>query len=150
MGNKFNEIGFWTAIDDEESARDAIRMAGLPLFLMGLGAGFIALGILLLEPVPLFAAIVTIAIAALFILLALQLRARRVGWFPLAMLLYAAALGLNLVDSVMAWRQSDPLDDMARTLILIRWIIPILCLFLMLNGVRGWLWLRAHRVRPSA
>ncbi len=49
--------------------------------------------------------------------------------------------------SIAAWNAAGRNGIAVGTELLVGWIIPLLCLTLMLGGLRGWLWLRANGIR---
>jgi hypothetical protein len=125
--------GYWPRIADRDSALAAVKMAGLPVFLIG------ASGIL----------------TVLFSVLAvLQIRPTPESIFTLA---FTAATGVLLVALGLAIRRGRPslivsaavitFANAAATFWLAPWwasVFQILMVLLMLSGLRGWWWLRQN------
>lgn len=146
MGAK--RSSYWAVVDDEPSARNAVRMAGLPVLLMGGVEAVAALTAAMETPADGNAALGSAAGAILLIALAFRLRGGHAGWVPLVVLIFMIMLALRLWVSIAAWNAAGQ-NGIAGAGLLIGWIIPLICLALMLGGLRGWLWLRAHRVPRS-
>lgn len=145
-GPKF--FGYWMPVADEAGARDAVRMSGLPVLLMGANAALLAL-VASAQPVPDPVVIASSAtIAALLILLAFRIRAGHAAWIPFALMLFAAFSGANLLFSYIGWRVAGK-TPAASAQLLLGWVVPALCLILVAGGFRGWLWMRANKARLS-
>jgi hypothetical protein len=125
--------GYWPRIKDRDSVIDAVKMAGLPVFLLG------ATGVL---TVLLSVADVLQANPTIEQVLALAL---------------AAATGVLLVALGLAIRRGRPslvvlaavitFTNAAATLWLAPWwasVFQVLMVLLMLSGLRGWWWLRKN------
>ncbi|NBR91159.1 MAG: hypothetical protein EBS68_14855 [Rhodobacteraceae bacterium] len=127
---------------------DAIRMSGLPVLLMGVNAALFAL-ISLVRPFPDLTVILSaVAIAGLLVSMAFRIRAGRAGWLPIASALFIPFLGVSLFASYGAWQMAGR-NSLANAQILLGWIIPVICLILIICGLRGWLWMRANSERLS-
>ena len=141
-------FGYWIPVIDEASARDAIRMSGLPILLMGANAALLAL-VTSVQPFPDTVMIASaVAIAFSLILLAFRIRAGHAAWIPFALILFAAFLGVNLFSSYIGWQVAGQNTTVSGQ-ILLGWIVPTICLILMVGGFRGWLWMRASKARLS-
>ncbi|MGL4321346.1 MAG: hypothetical protein ACRCS3_10840 [Paracoccaceae bacterium] len=127
------DFGPWARVTDVQGAELAVRMAGLPVFLIGLMsvlfAGFtllsvMASGLTITRPLPIALPLVA-GIAQ--IALGLGLRAGKAALVPLATLLTLANTALTVaIGSV--------------------WVLPLLAIMLLvaISGLRGWWWLRKH------
>ena len=116
----------WSSIQDRASASYVARMAGLPTFLSGLLGG-VSSGLLLFSD-PSLAEYWGVLLMSLFLLWAsLRIRRGRFGLLPVVAALVVLDLSLRLLDPI-SYRIAVPL---------------ILALFV-LNGLRGWWWLRRH------
>lgn len=125
--------GYWPRITDRGNAMAAVRMAGLPVFLVGpqmvLFAGVtmltvMASGLTITRPLPVMLPLLAgLTLAAL----GLALRAGRAGLVPLAALLTLVNTALSVA--------LQPL-----------WVLPVQAMMALLaiSGLRGWWWLRKH------
>lgn len=140
---EFRFFGYWSPVRDEASARQAVRMAGLPVLVMGWNAALLAL-VAAVQPAPDVTLLASsAAVACLLILLAFRIRAGHAAWVPVAMILFLAFLAATAGLSVIGGYLAD--GSGASTLqTLAGWIIPVLCLVLAVGGWRGWRWLRQH------
>lgn len=137
-------FGYWIAVHDEASAGEAVRMSGLPVLLMGANGALLAL-VAAVQPEADMARITGLgAVAALLVLLAFRIRAGHAGWVPVAVALFLGFLGFSAWWSYRIWRLFGTLQ-LTQGQILLQWIVPLICLVLAIGGLRGWLWLRAHR-----
>lgn len=141
---KKRRFGYWTAIDDSESASEAVRMSGLPILIMGGAEGLHAL----IQSVPEYgdprAMWVAIASATVLIVVAFRLRGGHAAWVPLVVLMFAMAAVTRLTQLVGGGAAASIPSQQ-----LTGWIIPVLCALLMIGGLRGWLWMHAHGARRS-
>ena len=80
-------------------------------------------------------------------IVAFRLRGGHAGWVPLVVLGFVILLALRIAASIAAWNAAGRNGIAVGTELLVGWIIPLLCLTLMLGGLRGWLWLRANGIR---
>ena len=123
-----NRWGFWIEVKDRASAENAVRMAGLPVLLIG--ASFFMPALLLLTT-PNAVGVPTRAIALgasgiVIIVIAFLIRGGRAALVPVAtaiavpVLLFEISLRPTLFTAV-----------------------PFMALLLSISGLRGWLWL--HR-----
>jgi hypothetical protein len=139
------QFGYWTPVQDETSARYAVRMSGLPVLVMAVNPSLAALTIAVQpEPnLPLIAALSLLA--ALLMLLAFRIRSGCAGWLPLVMLLFVLFLGAKALSftAVLGVADIDPLNG---TMLVMGWIIPLICTVLVFGGVRGWRWMVANGV----
>ncbi|MDO5641810.1 MAG: hypothetical protein Q4G26_05400 [Paracoccus sp. (in: a-proteobacteria)] len=141
-------FGYWPAIRDADSAIGATRMAGLPVLMMGANAALLALIAAMqpdLDPVLISG---LAGVGFLLALLAFRIRAGHAGWLPVVALLFLGFLGANLSLSYMEWQLAGQSQASGAGIVL-RWIVPVICLILVIGGLRGWLWLRAHQIRRS-
>ena len=145
MGAK--RSSYWAAVEDEPSARNAVRMAGLPVLLVGGAEALTALIAAIDTPPDSNTAISSAVVAVLLIIVAFRLRGGHAGWVPLVVLGFVILLALRVPASIAAWNAAGRNGIAVGTELLVGWIIPLLCLTLMLGGLRGWLWLRANGIR---
>jgi hypothetical protein len=128
-------FGYWITIDDDASARFAVRMAGLPVLLIAantlLAALILAVTLATLEAAigPCTQITLGLLVAAGLALgvIAFALRAGRTALVPLATAISAAAFVVQAMVSPL-WLL----------------IVPGLALLVSLSGLRGWSWLRRH------
>jgi hypothetical protein len=127
------DVGPWARVVDTKGAQQAVRMAGLPVFLIGLMtmlfAGIalltvMASGLTIIRPLP-FALPLLAGLA--LVALGLALRAGRAGLVPLAALPTLANAALSAV-------------------LLPLWALPVqvMVALVALSGLRGWWWLRKN------
>ncbi len=142
-------FGYWIVVDDEESAKAAVQMSGLPVLLLGANSALFAL-IALVQPNPNHTYIVSSAVfACLMILMAFRIRSGHARWVTIAFFLYIAFFGVNLFFFFVWWRVVGQSAVSAIQLVL-GWIVPLICLALVFGGLRGWRWLRANGAKTSA
>jgi len=124
-------------IRDEASARYAVKLSGLPVFLLGLTYGiiglFIVTGLMRVnnetpEHVK-WLMWVYFPVGLLLIWCGLQIRKKSSGLVPLAALVYIVWTLVTLGYSI-HW---------------IQWVVPIPWIILSIGGVRGWWWLKKNR-----
>jgi hypothetical protein len=123
--------GYWPRIADRESALAAVRMAGLPVFLMGLSAVsavlLSVLAVLQIQPTTAFLLSLIFAAATGVVLMALGLAIRK-GRTSLVLLAAFITFANAMATAWIApWWAS---------------IIQVLMVLLALSGLRGWWWLR--------
>lgn len=141
-------LGYWISVTDEDSARDAVRMSGLPILVMGANAALLAL-LIAVRPLPDTGMIASAAvIATLLILLAFRIRAGHAAWIPFVLILFVAFLAASQFSAYIGWRLAGETPT-ASAHILLSWIVPAICTILMINGFQGWLWMRANGKKRS-
>lgn len=137
-------FGYWTAVHDAPSASQAVRMAGLPVLIMGANAALLSLIGMVQQPPKVPIVIAFGLIGLLLIVIAFRIRSGHAGWVPLALILFAAFLGLRALGAWGLWSLAGQNRAMG-VQIVFSWIIPIICLIFALSGLNGWRWLRANR-----
>ncbi|MEX3016088.1 hypothetical protein [Gymnodinialimonas hymeniacidonis] len=144
--SKTRFLGYWIVSHDEDSALEAVRMAGLPLLLMGFN--LLGLAILFLSLVPTFgpAILGLLGTAIACIIIAFRLREGHAAWVPIVALLFGAYI---IVNVAFTWLGATIAAAPSGALIATQWIIPLICLILVSAGIRGWLWLRSNGVKRS-
>lgn len=128
-----NKWGWWIKIEDEASARHAIRMAGLPIFFLGIIFSCVSLVTLIqsgLDPymreLLQWQNIALLPLGLTLIALGLLVRRRADGT-----VLLAAPIGIvAMIMSIFVSRHPA------------EWVVPLLILIVSLGGLRGWWWLR--------
>ncbi|MDT0683453.1 hypothetical protein RM543_12220 [Roseicyclus sp. F158] len=146
--SKSKLFGYWISLEDRASARNAVRMSGLPVLLMGANAALLAL-VSSVRPFPDMAVVSSAAaIAALLVLMAFRIRAGHAAWIPFASMLFIAFLGVSLFSSYIGWQVAGG-NPTTGAQILLGWIIPAICLILMVSGLRGWFWMRQNTEKLS-
>lgn len=146
--SKTQLFGYWLPVRDDASARDAARMAGLPVLVVGANAALFAL-MEAVQPAP-YAPFLALAAATacILILIAFRIRAGHAAWIPFALILFLVFLTANSLLTYLEWELVGR-TQAATGLAMLSWIIPVICLILILGGLRGWRWLRAHNSKMS-
>ncbi|RBW42235.1 hypothetical protein DS901_16140 [Loktanella sp. D2R18] len=125
---------------DEESAAYAVKMSGLPLFLVGLNT-FALLFVIDQH----WAQVIAVVFAVLFVSLAFRIRAACTAWAPIAAFLSVTFFLLQvmwrfLTAILLGFHWQVMLAEAARL------IVPTLAVILAMGGLRGWKWLRRNGV----
>ncbi len=133
-------FGFWMPVIDEESAAYAVKMSGLPLFLVGLNT-FALVAVIDQH----WAQVIAAVFAVLFVSLAFRIRAACTAWAPIAAFLSVTFFLLQvmwrfLTVIVLGFHWQVMLAEAARL------IVPTLAVILAMGGLRGWKWLRRNGV----
>ncbi len=141
-------FGFWIVMRDEISAKEAVKMSGLPVLVMG--GNLMVMGSIALaqsaQNMTFSAAVGVLAI--LLILMSFRIRAGHSGWLALVLILFGVFLGGTAYISAIAWTTAT--QPFGITLQLIAsWIVQLFCIALVGAGLRGWHWLRKHEGRIS-
>ena len=103
MASNTKLFGYWISSVDEEGAREAIKMAGLPVLVMGGNAALTALISLSQQTPDLTLASWCAIISLLLIIVAFRIRAGKAGWLPLVLALFAAFLVINVLTAYIAF-----------------------------------------------
>lgn len=141
-------FGYWVPVTDKASATAAVRMAGLPVLIMGGNAALLAL-IAAVQPVPDTVLIASAAaLAAVLVLIAFRLRGGHAAWIPITFLLFVAFLALHLFLAYSGWLMTGTTLEV-RVQIFFGWIVPVICLILMVSGFSGRQWLRKNGEKLS-
>lgn len=141
-------FGFWLPVVDGPSALEAVRMGGLPVLLVG---GNVLLGAVLEavrpDPSPLVVAGCAV-VAVLLVAVAFRIRSGHAAWLPVVAILVVAWFVLRLLLAFAAWQAVAGLAIL-RVKVVTDLIVPVLCLVLLVGGLRGWWWLRRRAMRLS-
>jgi uncharacterized membrane protein len=141
-------FGYWLPVHDDASARDAVRMSGLPVLFMGANAAVFAL-MEAVQPAPSTSLLASsLAISCILILLAFRIRAGHAAWMPLVVILFVVFLAASAFLTYLGWHLTGRAQAGAIQAVF-SWIIPIICLVLVVGGVRGWRWLNSHEGKLS-
>ncbi len=124
-----NKFGFWITVEDEASARYAVRMAGLPVLIIGVLFVIGGLGSLdSMRGADPLTTWLTLGFGGAVILMAFGLRQGYAALVPIATAISGALIALRLATA--------PAYAI---------ILPALILLLVVSGFRGWLWLRRNK-----
>ncbi|WP_159082318.1 hypothetical protein [Paragemmobacter aquarius] len=141
-------FGFRLPVVDGPTAIYAVRMAGLPVLLVGASAALRAV-LEAVRPdrsVGFLAACVVAAVV--LVAVAFRMRAGRAAWVPFAAVAVVAWFLLCLLAAFATW-QSAPDVVLVRITIFTDLIVPVLCMVLLTGGLRGWWWLRRRAIRSG-
>lgn len=134
---------------DEASAKDAVRMAGLPALAMGANLGLLTL-LNAIRPVPVdpMMLVFSATTAVLLVLLVFRIGAGLAAWIPIVLILFAAFLGASGFSTYIGWPWAG-LVPFGRAQLVVGWIVPIIGLIFAVGGLRGWRWMRANKAKVS-
>lgn len=147
MASKTKLFGYWISSVDEDSAKNAIKMAGLPVLLLG---GNVALSAFFafFQRIPnLTVASWCAVISLLLICIAFRIRAGKTGWMPFVLVLFAADFILSAIYTYIMLMNAQGLggaDTRVYVKVFASWVVPLICSVLIIAGFKGWLWLRAN------
>ena len=142
MASNTKLFGYWISSVDEESAKEAVKMAGLPVLIMGCNAALTALLALSQQTPDLTLAALSAAISLALIVVAFRIRAEKFGWIPSVLVLFAAFLVISAFSAYVALMDFG-IARINGVQIVTSWIVPLICSVLMVAGFKGWLWLKA-------
>lgn len=143
MATKTKLFGYWISSTDEDSAKEAVKMAGLPALVMGANAALVSLTTLFQATPNLTIVAWCATIALLLIILAFRIRAGNSAWLPLVLVLFSAFLGASAFSSYIGWTAAGH-EPISAAQIITGWIVPLICMVLVLAGFKGWLWLKTN------
>ncbi len=127
MAEAGNRLGFWIPVRDRASAQYAVRMSGLPVFLIGVSLALSGL-VLLVDPIAATGlGWVLAALALPLVALGLLLRGGRARLAPVACLLFLGAVAIEIWLAP-SWG------------LVVRGLIALVAV----SGLRGWWWLRQN------
>ena len=137
-------------IDSRETALAAVKMAGLPNFLIGFGYGFLGFFALLgagAQPTSqTVGAIVQIVISIALVTIALCLRRGLVGFLLPSVFITVACYGYAFyVTSLPLFMPFGVVNSTWLILQILLLIVPTIMLMFAIHGARAWFWLRNHR-----
>jgi|GEM_PF-2862299 len=137
--------GYWAPITDEATARDAVKMGGLPILALGVSLIFLARTAFVSTTMPLALVALYLAAAAVFIVFAFRIRSGRAASLP-----YLAALffGFVLVELVLSFVYPVGSVDLGWSgfSIILNHLVTFLAAALAYRGLRGWRFLRRANV----
>ncbi|SEV96626.1 hypothetical protein SAMN04488515_0434 [Cognatiyoonia koreensis] len=133
MGDR---ITVWPRIETAQTARQAVRMAGLPVFLFGLATAFS--GLTFSDPATM---LTQLGIGVVLIVFGFALRSHVAGLAPLAALFVIGSFAWSLWSAgAVLWLGLLYLPSLL--LLLMMLLFMGVCTLFVLSGVRGWWWLR--------
>ncbi|WP_316015998.1 hypothetical protein [Roseobacter sp. HKCCA0434] len=135
-------------MSDEESAMEAIKMAGLPILVIGANAALLALNSIAEQTSNYIVAKLSALIAVLLFILAFRVRSGHAAWVPFALILFVGFLVTNISATYMNAMTYGAFSSF-NGYILLGWIVPLICLLLAFSGLKGWLWMRANGMKIS-
>ncbi|WP_155122062.1 hypothetical protein [Martelella mediterranea] len=145
MTSKAGFFGYWLPVDDEESARDAVKMSGLPVLVMGLNFVILSLFPSPYQATSDYSSVISGVVALVLIFVAFRIRGGHAGLVPGTTSLFCVFIVLNAVLPYIGYFLAGGRDlDLFRLTISL--IIPAICAALALNGWRGWRWLRKNNL----
>ena len=142
-GSRGSFFGFWLPVEDAASARQAVRMAGLPVLIMAVNALLVALSALAQVTPEFRMAAGAGTVAVVLAIIAFRMRAGHAGLVPVMAILFVVFALSHMLLSVLGQGVIQgprfPIAALALT-----WIIPVFSAALALSGLRGWLWMRRN------
>jgi hypothetical protein len=132
LGDKNQLLGFWIFIKDEASARWALKMSGVVFLISSFGHLIGALLFFLASDT--FLGAFCLVMIPLLILVSFKLRNGNNKLLPI----FTAYLFLISAINVIAYFMNPGSIAFASL------CLNLLCSFLVLSGLRGWLWLKKH------
>ena len=138
-------FGIWIIVRDHASAKEAVRMSGLPALVMG-GNAFVMAAIVAAQAVPnlpLAAAMAAVGVG--LIGLAFRIRAGHGAWLPLVFFLFLLFAGATTYVSAAQWMVS-PQPVVFGLKLVSSAVIQLFCIAMVGAGMTGWAWLRAKKI----
>ncbi|MDE2446702.1 MAG: hypothetical protein KGO94_11015 [Alphaproteobacteria bacterium] len=129
-------------------ARDAVKMAGLPVFVLAANAWFTALMMFVKTEISMAVVYAFLAIGVVLLVIALRMRSGRAALMPFALVPLATFIMLVVLQTL---RGAVIRDSWQVQLVELagNWVVPALCAILAYRGLRGWFWLRAQKCKMS-
>lgn len=141
-------FGFWIIVRDETSAKEAIKMSGLPVLVMAANLMLITL-IQSVQINPNYRVLMVLTILGCLLGgMAFRIRAGHSGWIPIVLVLFAIFIAGKAYSTAMQWSLSA-LMQVFKLQIMSSWIVPLFCAALVSAGLKGWIWQRKHGLRIS-
>ena len=132
-------------IDSRETALAAVKMAGLPIFLIGFGYGFLGFFAVLAagnQPSSqTFGAIIQILLSIVLLVISFRLRRGLAGFVLPSFAITCANYGVALYNLIMPFSAIN-LGWLPIQILLL--IVPTIMLMFTIHGLRAWFWLRNH------
>jgi heme/copper-type cytochrome/quinol oxidase subunit 4 len=139
-------FGFWLPVYDEDSAREATKMGGLPVLLLGANVALFSWLEFSKKAISGEAAIVGLVVSVVLIVFAFRIRANRVASLPY---LVALALIFFVVNAIFSFFVGLIVNGVfvGGVTFVVTMIVPIFATLLAVSGIRGWLWLRKNKMK---
>lgn len=139
---------YWVPVTDEASAREAIKLAGLPVIVMAFNSAFLAIELLFnaeASPALMFAFLV---LAIIMVVIAFRLRKGHAGYVPYVAALFPAFLVLVVLTSFTGAKfTGSTLTSIF--LVISSWLVPAIAAVLAYRGLKGWQWMRGSHSKIS-
>jgi hypothetical protein len=141
MSEKPPATGYFSAITDEATAREAVKMGGLPILALGVSMLFLARTSFTATTMPLSLLLAYVLPALVFIAFAFRIRSGRAASLPyLAAVFFCFAIA-ELVFSFI-YSAGSVGEGWAEISVLLTHVVTFLAAFLAYRGVRGWRYLK--------
>ncbi|WP_322890478.1 MULTISPECIES: hypothetical protein [unclassified Yoonia] len=114
MAAKSKIFGYWISSVDEKSAKEAAKMAGLPVLLLGANALILALSGLVNQSASMTVAGSYLTMALCLSFIAFRIRAGHAGWIPLAGLLFLVFIAVSVCRLIRSGKLAGPTISVAR------------------------------------
>ena len=131
-------FGYWISSIDETSAKEAVKMAGLPILIMGANAALLTLISLVKPGSDLTTTTISAAVALSLIILAFRIRAGNAAWMPIACILFIVFTATSAVSSYFIWKITGA-NHITGTQVVMSWVVPAICVVFTLAGFKGWI-----------
>ncbi len=136
---------FWMQVKDENTAREATKMGGLPIFMMGINIAIISYN---LSGLNFIVSLVLYFVSAVFIIFSFRIRSGKVASLLALNIIFIVFLFLNL-SLLIYLIYFHELLAVSRGAVLAGIPINILLLLFSISGIRGWLWLKRNNFEMS-
>ena len=137
---------YWVPVTDEASAREAIKLAGLPVLVMAFNSAFLSVELLFnaeASPTLMFAFLI---LAITMVIIAFRLRKGHAGYVPYVAALFPAFLVLVVLTSFTGAKFTGSWMTSV-FLVISSWFVPAIAAVLAYRGLKGWQWMRAKKMK---
>lgn len=134
---------FWMPVNDEASARDAVKMGGLPILLIGFNTLVFCLIGFLQGSLSNTLVIGGVILSLLLVVFSFRIRSGKAGSLPylsaLFLIFFVLSALFSLIGNIL---QGGAV--VGGVMFVVGLIVPVLAMLLSISGLRGWNWLRKN------